>query len=573
MKDFEAVQKSIMTELVSFLLCEIEGHIVNKSFVKQPLLCVVMDGVGITKRRLGNALAFSHMPNLERMRRAPLSCQLKAHGKAVGLPSDADMGNSEVGHNALGAGQIYDQGAKLVQNAIADGSLESGQTWQALVGYLKETGGTLHFIGLLSDGNVHSHEQHLYALIKLGLKAGIKKQRLHVLLDGRDVGEKSAEVYIGRLREQLELAKQAGGDVRVASGGGRMYVTMDRYEADWLIVERGWRAHVLGEAKNYFSSVEQAVQTFREDPKMTDQWFPPFVITENSIPVGTIQDGDAVVMLNFRGDRAIEISRAFTDKEFSKFTRMRQPKIFYAGMMQYDGDLKIPEKFLVNPPLIANTMGQFLAQHDVRQFACSETQKFGHVTYFWNGNRSGKFDDKTETYAEIPSDLLSFDLKPWMKAYEITEAAIAAMHSKSFHFGRINYANGDMVGHTGNFAAAVTAVNTVDLMLGRLMVAAQENGYTLVVTADHGNCDEMLELSGKEADDIPVDDWKKFKPKTSHTLNPVPFVVHNHPALDHLSLADIAEPGLGNVAATCLTLMGVKNIPDIYLPSLVKGSF
>jgi 2,3-bisphosphoglycerate-independent phosphoglycerate mutase len=430
---------------------------------------------------------------------------------------------------------------------------------------------TLHFLGLLSDGNVHSHEEHLYAMMRRAKQDGAKKIRIHVLFDGRDVGEKSAEIYVGRLEKVIQELKSPNFDVAVASGGGRMHITMDRYQADWAMVKRGWECHVHGIAPFKFNSLSEAVAKFREDPSITDQYIPAFVITENGKPTGLIKEGDGVVFFNFRGDRAIEITQAFTEEKFDKFERGQLPRVFYAGIMEYDGDLKIPGKYLVSPPAISDTLGEHLAKSGLHQFACSETQKFGHVTYFWNGNRSGYFDKSVEEYLEIPSDGdVTFDRKPWMKAYEITKETITRMQSGSFDYGRINYANGDMVGHTGNYEAALIAVSIVDLMLAQLIAAAKATNTILMVTADHGNADEMFDAKAKDFPnwrDLPLS--KRPTPKTSHTLNPVPFAIFD-PARSTPWRLDTAikNANLGNVANTILALMGIPT-RELYLPSLV----
>ncbi len=543
----------------------------NKSAAKRRVLTVVMDGVGLSSNEFGNAVANAARPNLEWLKNFATWRTLAAHGKAVGLPSDSDIGNSEVGHNALGAGRIFDQGAKLVQEAIANGSMFTGEAWQKIRHQVASNQSTLHFLGLLSDGNVHAHEDHLYAMLRRAKQDGLKRVRIHILFDGRDVGEKSAETYVARLETVLAELRSERFDVAVASGGGRMQITMDRYEADWPMVKRGWNCHVQGEAPNRFATLADAMHKFRSDSTITDQYIPEFILEKNGKPVGTINDGDAVIFFNFRGDRAIAISRAFTESNFNKFDRGRFPKVLYAGMMRYDGDLNIPEHFLVQPPAISDTFGEYLATSGIRQFACSETQKFGHVTYFWNGNRSGYFDKSVEEYLEIPSDSnITFDLKPWMKAYEITEETIKRMKSGRFDFGRINFANADMVGHTGNYEAAVIAVETVDLMLGRLLTAAKATNTILVVTADHGNADEMFDAKAK---DFP--DWKNLpltkrpSPKTAHTLNPVPLAIFDPARTSPWKLNTTIQNGtLGNLANTALTLMGIPN-RDIYLPSLI----
>ena len=387
------------------------------------------------------------------------------------MPSDEDMGNSEVGHNALGAGRVFDQGAKLVAKSIESGAIFKTDLWHKLVAHVQKDTKTFHFIGLLSDGNVHSHIDQVIALVRRCAQEKVKKVRIHALLDGRDVFEKSALTYIDKTEAVLKEinAKNPGFDYRIASGGGRMVVTMDRYNADWKIVECGWKAHVLGKGRR-FKSAREAVETFyKEDPKMTDQYMDAFVIEEAGKPVGTIEDGDSVVFFNFRGDRAIEISRAFDDPNFSEFDTERRPDVLFAGMMQYDGDLGIPKNYLVVPPAIDKTLSEYLCAAGVTSFAVSETQKFGHVTYFWNGNRSGYINKNLETYVEVPSDKVRFDTAPKMKASEITEKVIELLKTGKFRFGRVNFANGDMVGHTGVPEAIITSVKTVDECLAKLI--------------------------------------------------------------------------------------------------------
>jgi 2,3-bisphosphoglycerate-independent phosphoglycerate mutase len=536
--------------------------------VRGPVVACVLDGVGIGKHDESDAVWLARTPNLDWLGRNSLLTTLCAHGTAVGMPSDDDMGNSEVGHNALGAGRIFDQGAKLVNAAIADGSLFRGAAWQHVVERVRESRQPLHFIGLLSDGNVHSHIDHLFALLRRCDEEEVRAVRVHVLLDGRDVPERSAPGYVDALEELLETLRRRGDrDYRIASGGGRMHVSMDRYQADWRIVERGWNTHVRGDARA-FRSAREAIETlYREDPAVNDQYLPPFVIADANGPVGRIQDGAAVVLTNFRGDRAIELSRAFEDESFDAFPRGPRLDVLFAGMMQYDGDLQLPKRFLVSPPEIERTLGEYLVHNDVHQLAISETQKFGHVTYFWNGNRSGMIDAKRELYVEIPSDTLPFQERPWMKAAEITDRLIAELSTGRFRHARLNYANGDMVGHTGHLDASVIAVEAIDLQIGRLLPVIAKLGGALIITADHGNCDDMFER-GRDGE-IAFDETGRPKPKTSHTLNRVPFYVFAPGAQIALS-PRVAAPGLANLAATVLQLLGLA-APEGYAPSLLAG--
>ena len=531
-----------------------------------PVVTIVLDGVGMSPREDGDAIKTARTPMLDGLFRDYPWVRLLAHGLAVGMPSNDDMGNSEVGHNAMGAGRVFEQGAKLVNKSIASGAIWNGQAWREVIAAAAQSK-TLHFIGLFSDGNVHSHMDHLKAMIARAKLDGVRRVRVHILLDGRDVGETSALDYVDPFEAFLTGINSADFDAAIASGGGRMFITMDRYEADWQMVARGWALHVRGDGRR-FASAREAIEAYRaERPGVIDQDLPGFVIERNGAAVGPIVDGDAVVFFNFRGDRAIEISRAFTEDKFDKFDRGPLPAVTYAGMMQYDGDLKLPKRFLVVPPAIDRTLGEFLAKAGVTQYAISETQKFGHVTYFWNGNRSGKFDAKTETYVEIPSDLVPFEQRPWMKCAEITDALLQALKGGQFRYMRANYANGDMVGHTGNFEAAVTAVQALDLQLARLIPAILAVNGTVMVTADHVNADEMYELD--KQGNVKRDKNGRTKAKTSHTLNPVPFILISNKSNSGWKLRQgEAEFGLSNIAATVLNLLGFEAPPD-YDQSLI----
>jgi len=536
-----------------------------------PVVLAILDGVGLGAGDEADAVRVAATPTLDRLWAPGARASLRAHGTAVGLPSDDDMGNSEVGHNALGCGVVHAQGALLVGRALASGALFDGDAFQGALARAA-AGGAIHFLGLLSDGNVHSHIDHLEAMLRAAAQRGARRLYVHALLDGRDVDPTSALVYVDRIERVLGELRDAGVDARIASGGGRMFVTMDRYEADWSIVERGWHAHVLGDARP-FPSATAAIQAFRDEkPGILDQDLPPFVVVAGDPPrpVAPIVDGDAVIMFNFRGDRAIEISRAFDQDDFTAFDRVRRPDVLYAGMMEYDGDTHIPRHYLVSPPAIDHTMGELLAANHISQLAISETQKYGHVTYFWNGNRSGMFDGSVETYVEIPSDVIPFEQRPWMKAAEITDRVIAEMRTGKHRFVRLNYANGDMVGHTGSFDATVVAVETVDLQLARLAKAVEELQGILVVTADHGNADEMYmrdkagRVKRSKRDGQPVI-------RTSHSLNPVPFVIHDPSRNDRYEIDPARADGAGiaNVTATCLELLGFA-APSELQPSLLR---
>jgi 2,3-bisphosphoglycerate-independent phosphoglycerate mutase len=525
--------------------------------VEGPLVTIVMDGVGIAPNNEANAVAAAHTPTLDRLMRDYPMVTLKAHGTAVGLPSDDDMGNSEVGHNALGAGQVFAQGAKLVSQSIESGKLFESDTWKTLTENVKKNGSTLHFLGLFSDGNVHSHIDHLKAMIVRAKEQGVARVRVHVLLDGRDVGETSALDYVVPFEKFLDELRAPDFDICIASGGGRMQITMDRYEANWAMVARGWQTHVLGEGRG-FASTQEAIETYRAETHVIDQDLPPFVITRDGKPVGTVEDGDSVIFYNFRGDRSIEISLAFEGgADFDKFDRKRVPQVQYAGMLEYDGDRHIPSRYLVNPPEITNTQSEYLVATGIPQLAMSETQKYGHVTYFWNGNRSGKFSEELETYIEVPSDVVPFEQRPWMKCAEITDKLIECLYSGKYRYLRVNFPNGDMVGHTGSFLATECSMEALDLQLARILKVVDELHGAAIITADHGNADEMYELDKKtKAPKLNKDGTRVAK--TSHTLNPVPCIFYDNYTADQYTVKLGGTYGLSNVAATTVNLLGYE---------------
>ena len=538
----------------------------NQIGVEGPVLTIVMDGVGLAPDTVGNAVKQAYTPTLDMLMAKYPTVKLKAHGTAVGLPTDDDMGNSEVGHNALGSGQVFAQGAKLVSESIENGKMFASNTWQNIVGNVKANNSTLHFIGLFSDGNVHSHIDHLKSMLVRAKEEKVARVRLHILIDGRDVGETSALDYIVPFEAFLDELRAPDFDVMIASGGGRMVITMDRYEANWKMVELGWKTHVLGEGRQ-FCCAKKAVETYREEYKVIDQDLPPFVIAKDGVPVGTINDGDSVIFYNFRGDRAIEISKAFDDKEFTKFDRVRYPNVVYAGMLEYDGDLHIPSSYLVNPPEISNTMGEYLANTGISQLAISETQKYGHVTYFWNGNKSGKFSDELETYIEIASDVVPFEQRPWMKCAEITDELIACLESGKYKALRVNFPNGDMVGHTGNILATRCSMEALDLQLKRILSVVDKLKGVALITADHGNADEMYEVDKKGEPKAGKDG--SYKAKTSHTLNPVPFIIYDNYYSDKYTVKeDTGSFGLSNVAATAVNFLGYE-APSMWDESVV----
>ncbi|MCB9781026.1 MAG: 2,3-bisphosphoglycerate-independent phosphoglycerate mutase [Alphaproteobacteria bacterium] len=538
--------------------------------VPGPVVLLVLDGVGWGRRDEGDAVFLAETPILDRLLSDHTWGLLQAHGTAVGMPGDDDMGNSEVGHNAMGAGRVFDQGAKLVAHAIERGDLFRGAAWRGIVAAVAGgRGGTLHLLGLLSDGNVHSHVDHLHAMIEQAARDGVTRLRVHALTDGRDVGARSALQYIEPLQARLDAHRRADRDYAFATGGGRMHITMDRYEADWRMVQRGWRCHVHAEGLRFPTAADAVRSLYAAHPDKDDQYLPAFVVGDYA----GMDDGDAVVFFNFRGDRAIEISRAFSEPGFAVFDRAGTdgrpaPTLRFAGMMEYDGDLHVPPVYLVAPPAIDDTVAQNLARAGKRCLAISETQKYGHVTYFYNGNRSDP--PAGEDRVEVPSLDVTFDRAPAMSAPQVTERACLAIRTDDYDFVRINLANGDMVGHTGDLDATIQAIEVLDRCIADLALAVRDAGGALLLTADHGNADEMFRPDKKrggyqrDENDEPV-------PSSSHSLNPVPVVLVDFSQRFRLRAPypGAAIGGLAQLGATVLDLCGVAT-PDSYLPSLVE---
>jgi 2,3-bisphosphoglycerate-independent phosphoglycerate mutase len=397
-------------------------------------------------------------------------------------------------------------------------------------------------------------------------KQGVKKVRVHILLDGRDVGETSGMDYIVPFEAFLKELNAKGVDYRIASGGGRMNITMDRYNANWDMVRRGWATHVHGEGTP-FPDAATAYTTLRQESKAIDQDLPAFVIAENGKPIGAMQDDDSVIFFNFRGDRALEITAAFEQDELKQFDRGRRPKVMYAGMMEYDGDLHVPKRYLVTPPSIDRVMGEFVCAAGQRSLAISETQKYGHVTYFFNGNRSGKIDDKLEDYVEVLSDVVPFEQRPWMKSAEITDKVLDAIKAGKYDFIRMNYPNGDMVGHTGVFQSVQVAVEAVDIALSRIMKEVEKAGGVMIVSADHGNADDMFEID-KKSGHAKVENGIK-KVKTAHSLNPVPCIIYDPLYKGEYKKELKTGLGISSLAATCLNFLGYE-APADYDASVIE---
>lgn len=522
----------------------------SKLNYKGPVVLVVMDGVGLSDNEKYNAVKQAHLETLHSLMEKYPTAKLGAAGEYVGIPK-GDMGNSEVGHNAMGAGEIVLQRSAAVENDVNTGEIFNTKTWLDIVERIHQNNSTLHFMGIFSDGNVHSNISHLEKMMAQAQKDGIEHIRVHTLIDGRDVPPHSEPKYIQRLEKFVhELGDP---DYKIASGGGRMVITCDRYENDWGMVEKGWHTHVLGEGRQ-FASATEAIETFRKETKdLQDQYMPAFVIAKNGEPIGKIQDGDAVIYIDFRADRAIEMAQAFTYNDFPHFDRVKRPDVYFAGMTEYNEDLHVPEHVLVSSPVFKHTLTKHLASRGKKQYAVSETVKFGHITYYFNGNSYEVPEGEVEE--EVPSYLEPFDTRPWMKSAEITDKLLAAIESQKYDFLRINYPGGDMVGHFADMEATITAMEAIDISLKRIVDAVNKLGGITVITADHGNAEELADTDGT--------------PKTSHTTNRVPCIFvdeTNNASKYRLSKGD---RGLANLASTIAMLLGEE--PDeAWLPSIIE---
>lgn len=533
---------------------------------KGPLVLIIMDGIGVRKESDQNALLEANTPFLDYLKKIGLEknlyIELLAHGTWVGLPTNDLMGNSEVAHNAIGSGRVVKQRATIAKEMIKSGNLFKGIQWKKFISNITKNNSTAHFIGLLSDGYVHSYISHLFVLLKGIQQQNIEKVRIHALLDGRDVPPQSALKYINQLQKKLnKINKEGNFDYRIASGGGRMRVTMDRYNSDWNVVKRGWEAHVCGipeihdNYQGYFHSAEEAIQQARKiDPDINDQYLPSFVIVDqNRKPIGKMKNYDGVINFNFRGDRTIEISRAFDEDDFNEFDKICNPNVFYFGLFLYDDKLNIPKNYFLEPPQIEDTITTYLCKEKIQQFSIAETHKFGHIKYFFLGNRDKSPCPELDKYFEIksdPSELI--EKNPEMKAYQVKDKLIEILNSNKFKFIRVNFANGDMVGHTGNFQSAKIAAKTVDHCVKEIVNKTNELDGITIVMADHGNLEDM----------------KNYE--TSHTLNPVMFtIVDSDYNKEYIIDTSVQEPCIANVAATIFNLLGFEK-PESYLRSLIK---
>ena len=543
-----------------------------------PIVLAILDGVGLAPDGNGNAVSKARTTFLGRAARVYPHIALNASGEAVGL-LPGQMGNSEVGHNTMGSGRVIKQGIAHIEEAFASGAVFESEAWKGAISRVvsenRNKGGaagavdksndmwyngeiapaTLHFAGIFSDGGVHSHISHLEQMITKAYEEGVRRMRVHAIFDGRDVPPQSEPKFIRRFEEFAARFNDA--DIKLASGGGRMVCVADRYESDWSVVARGWDMMVNGEADYYFPSAEEAIKVLRRvQPGVQDQYLPAFVVVDaNEKPVGKVEKGDALIYFDFRADRAIEIAQAFTYWDFPYFNRgdYTPDDVYFVGMTEYNSDTHVPEHRLVEPVYIAETLSQFLGSREVPQLAVSETVKFGHVTYYFNGNSYEKAP--REEFVQVDSYTEPFETRPWMRSAEITDEVLERL--PEYKFVRVNYPGGDMVGHTADMEATIVAMEAIDLSLARIYEKVKEMGGALIIVADHGNAEELIDANGE--------------PKTSHTTNKVPCIIcDNTINRSRYQVAAVTEPGLANLAATVAVMLGFTDYPQEWSAPLIS---
>lgn len=510
----------------------------------KPLFLMILDGWGCREAREGNAIASANIPNFNGLSADYPYTVLEASGEAVGLPK-GQMGNSEVGHLNLGAGRVVYQELTRIAKGIQDGSIYENTVLLETMNRAKEKQKGLHLLGLLSNGGVHSHIDHLFALLEMTKKQGLDKVFIHIILDGRDVLPQSAKEFISRLEEKIKEL----GIGKIATVSGRYYV-MDR-DKRWERLEKGYRAIAYGEGKHAAGALSAVEISY--DTRVTDEFVVPTVIDDpEGNPIGRVQDGDSIIFFNFRSDRAREITRAFVDEEFLGFERPQHPRVHFVCMTEYDETIAAPVAFPQQN--LDNTLGEVLADQGLKQLRIAETEKYAHVTFFFNGGLEEPFPNEERILIPSPK-VATYNLKPEMSAREITQDVLKQLKESAFDVIILNFANPDMVGHTGVFDATVQAVEVVDECLGRIWQELQKEKATLIVTADHGNAEEKI-------------DPKTSLPLTAHSTNCVPFIL----ADDRYKGRSLRSGGaLCDVAPTILELLQIPLPKEMTGRSLIES--
>ena len=508
---------------------------------KKPVMLMILDGFGIAKASDGNAVSLAKKPNFDRLIKEYPHSTLEASGMAVGLP-EGQMGNSEVGHLNIGAGRIVYQELTRITKAIADGEFFKNEELLKAMKNAKENNSALHLMGLLSDGGVHSHINHLRGLLEFAKKEGLTKVYVHAFMDGRDVAPSSGKEFIEKTEEMMKEI----GVGKIASISGRYYA-MDR-DNRWERVELAYNAIVRGTGNTANSAMEALEESYKNDK--TDEFVVPTVILENGNPTATVKSGDSVVFFNFRPDRARELTRALTQKDFDGF-KAEKLDLTFVTMTQYD---KTFEGVMIafKPQTLKNTLGEFVANKGLNQLRIAETEKYAHVTFFFNGGVEKPNENEDRALVASPK-VATYDLKPEMSAYEVTDELLKRIDSGKYDMIILNYANPDMVGHTGVIPAAVKAVETVDECLGKVADKILEKDGSLFITADHGNAEVMI-------------DPETGAPFTAHTTDPVPFVWVSNDAKGK----SLEDGKLSDIAPTMLHEMGLKAPEEMTGHSLIK---
>jgi 2,3-bisphosphoglycerate-independent phosphoglycerate mutase len=509
---------------------------------KQPLLLMILDGWGINPRRENNAIAQARTPNMTGLCAAYPCTDIGTSGLSVGLPP-GQMGNSEVGHLNIGAGRTVYQDLTRISKAIDDGDFFTNPVLLDCIARARAASGRLHLAGLLSDGGVHSHNTHLYALLELARREGLQEVFVHCLLDGRDTPPKSGADYLAQL--EGEIARIGVG--RIATVIGRYYA-MDR-DNRWERVEKAYAAMVYGEGAQFASAAQAIEKNYLEG--VTDEFVVPAVITDGSGGIGEVRDGDGFIFFNFRSDRAREITRTFTDPGFSGFPRTVWPRLAsYVCMTTYDETFHLPVAF--GPEELKNILGEVLGRAGLTQLRIAETEKYAHVTFFFNGGSEVPFPNEERVLIPSPKEVPTYDLKPEMSAYPVTEELLKRLDEERYDVIVLNLANADMVGHTGILPAAIRAIEAVDDCVGRLVEKVRAKGGRVIITADHGNAETMVDENGG--------------PHTAHTTDRVPLIL-----VDDSRKGAKLRPGiLADIAPTMLEILGLPQPAEMTGKSLLE---
>ena len=502
---------------------------------KRPVLLCIMDGFGKNESTYGNAIAAAKKPNLDKIVSENPMTFIGASGLDVGLP-DGQMGNSEVGHTNIGAGRVVYQELTRITKSIQDGDFFTNEALVGAMENCKKNSSALHLMGLMSDGGVHSHNTHLYGIMELAKRSGVDKVYIHCFMDGRDVPPTSGKDYLAELYEKCDEI----GVGEIATVMGRYYA-MDR-DNRWERVVKAYKAMTEGEGVKFDCACKMMEESYAND--VTDEFIVP-AVSEKAVPV---KDNDSIVFFNFRPDRAREITRAFVDPAFSGFEREQLKGLYYVCMTQYDATM--PNVHVAfKPETLENTFGEYISDKGLKQLRIAETEKYAHVTFFFNGGVEKQYPGEDRILVKSPA-VATYDLQPEMSAYEVTDKLLAAIDSDKYDAIILNYANCDMVGHTGVFDAAVKAVEAVDTCVGKIVDAVAAKGGVTLITADHGNADKMYEADGS--------------PFTAHTTNPVPFIVVGYPC-------ELRDGGrLCDIAPTMLKIMGLEQPKEMTGVSIIK---